>query len=498
MPNTMGHSGEIKAKPAFQPSLYQQGMADWVVANLGQGRHAIIQACAGSGKTTSSVWIFTDYLPKDIPVVFVAFNSHIAAELSTRLPDGANARTYHSLGLATLRQNVPSIQVNQDKVENYLKALHTEKWMIPSTKKLVGVCKSGIDYDFTDADLERLAFTHDIDLYDDKGSTFAKERIFGLTRRVLDFSMNNPEVVDFDDMIWLPNVLDGMSYMQFDFILGDEFQDTNRAQMELVLKSISPNGNIVGVGDRWQSIYAFRGASSTAMDDLKNRLDADELPLSLSYRCPVAVGQLVNERFPHIRFELPEWARPGKVCDMLERDVEKIIQPDDMVLCRVNADLVPVAFSLIRNGIKATIKGRDIGKGLVSLIRKSKADDVNGLMSWLNDWKSKEMTKALLLGSDSKISSIQDRVETIEALSDGADTIAQVIGRCEDLFSDEKSAVTLSTIHKAKGLEADRVFILRPDLLPHPAAKKDEAKRQESNLEYVACTRSLNELIFVR
>lgn len=494
----MSHAGEIKAKPAFNPSKYQIGMADWVKANLGQGRHAIVQACAGSGKTTSSVWIFKEFLPDGIDTVFVAFNSHIAKELSTRLPDGANARTYHSLGLATLRKNIPSIKVDQDKIENYLKAARADKWAIPSTKRLVSICKSGIDYDFTDDDFERIAFNYDIDLYDNEGNTAAKEKIFGLAHKALDFSMNNPEIVDFDDMIWLPNVLDGLSFMQFDFILGDEFQDTNTAQMGLILRSIKANGNIIGVGDRWQSIYAFRGASSTAMDTLQQRLNADELPLSLSYRCPVAVGQLVNDKFPHIRFEIPEWAKPGRVYDMLDQDIEKNVRPDDMVLCRINADLVPLAFALIRSGIKASIKGRDIGKGLTALIKKSKADDVNSLMTWLNDWKFKEMTKAILLGADSKISYITDRVATIEALSDGADTVANVVGRCETLFSDDKSGVTLSTIHKAKGNEAKRVFVLRPDLIPHPGAKKDEAKRQESNLEYVCYTRSMDELIFIR
>lgn len=767
----------IKAKSTFKPSAYQQGMADWVHENIGQGKHVIVQACAGSGKTTSSVWIFNDHLPKDIDTVFVAFNSHIANALKEKLPDGSNARTYHSLGLQTLKKNIPNLTVDQDKVESFLRgAARFEKWVIPSTKKLVGLCKSGIDSDFDDNDLMRLAFAHDIDLYDDNGNSAARDKIFDYVHKAIYFSLNHPEVVDFDDMIWLPNVLEGIQFQQFDFILGDEFQDTNRGQMELILQSVKQTGNIVGVGDRHQcqpgdvkvcltggntkyikdlmvgdmlvsyasgksnfrgvktqgrrvedvvkrvyygnmltlqtesyttrctpehrimakmkkgnyytlylmrkgnkyrvgisksfynqdgrsgmgmrarqedadavwilnaydtkddarrfeiatqvefgipsliwksagtefasqefldstwdmvqpnedraikcltnfgrrlefpiwsrvasnphyggktfiiqacnllskymemrtfdgtvhggrwetvyvtndyykgyvyslkvepteggrrlyvadglvvhnSIYAFRGASSTAMDNLKERLGADELPLSLSYRCPVAVKELVNQKFPHIRFEVPEWAKPGKVYDMLDRDVAKNIQPDDMVLCRVNADLIPLAFSLIRSGIKATVKGRDIGKGLTALIKKSKADSVPDLMEWLYNWKAKEIEKAMRMNAESKIGSIQDKIETIVALADDADTVAQVVGRCDEIFSDEKSAVTLSTIHKAKGNEAERVFILRPDLLPHPAAKREEDKRQEENLTYVCYTRSRDELIFIR
>lgn len=55
----------------------------------------------------------------------------------------------------------------------------------------------------------------------------------------------------------------------------------------------------------------------------------------------------------------------------------------------------------------------------------------------------------------------------------------------------------LSTIHKAKGLEAERVFILKPDLMPHPKAKRGWEIDQENNLRYVAITRSKRELYLV-
>jgi superfamily I DNA/RNA helicase len=55
----------------------------------------------------------------------------------------------------------------------------------------------------------------------------------------------------------------------------------------------------------------------------------------------------------------------------------------------------------------------------------------------------------------------------------------------------------LSSIHRAKGLEAKRVFILRSDLLPHPMAKSEWAKGQEKNLSYVAKTRAIETLVYV-
>jgi superfamily I DNA/RNA helicase len=57
--------------------------------------------------------------------------------------------------------------------------------------------------------------------------------------------------------------------------------------------------------------------------------------------------------------------------------------------------------------------------------------------------------------------------------------------------------VWLSTIHRAKGDEAERVYILRPDLLPHPRARTPQQQEQEQNLRYVAFTRAKEALSFV-
>jgi superfamily I DNA/RNA helicase len=62
---------------------------------------------------------------------------------------------------------------------------------------------------------------------------------------------------------------------------------------------------------------------------------------------------------------------------------------------------------------------------------------------------------------------------------------------------DVNGCVTLSTVHKAKGLEAENVFILDVSKMPHPMAKTESQKIQELNLKYVALTRSKSYLGFV-
>jgi len=59
---------------------------------------------------------------------------------------------------------------------------------------------------------------------------------------------------------------------------------------------------------------------------------------------------------------------------------------------------------------------------------------------------------------------------------------------------DSQSFVTLSTAHKSKGLEYERVIVIRNDLFPHPSAKSEEELGQENNAKYVAYTRAKEEL----
>ena len=64
--------------------------------------------------------------------------------------------------------------------------------------------------------------------------------------------------IDFDDMIWLPVVLD-LPQRKFDRVFIDECQDLNRSQIELSLRAVKPDGRILAVGDPHQAIYSFRG-----------------------------------------------------------------------------------------------------------------------------------------------------------------------------------------------------------------------------------------------
>ena len=104
------------------------------------------------------------------------------------------------------------------------------------------------------------------------------------------------------------------------------------------------------------------------------------------------------------------------------------------------------------------------------------------------------------------VTSVLDTYECICALAEGETTVNGIFAKIEKLFADgdEHSRITLSTTHKAKGLERDRVWLLRDTYLrPPPGTKKEtyvdvEPAPAEKNLYYVAVTRARKALYLVR
>ena len=92
----------------------------------------------------------------------------------------------------------------------------------------------------------------------------------------------------------------------------------------------------------------------------------------------------------------------------------------------------------------------------------------------------------------------RDQAETLLCILDHCEQDPKKIAfQIEKIFTDNVEGIVFCTIHKAKGLEAKNIFILNPELLPHPMAKRDWQIEQEMNLKYVAITRSLDTLTWV-
>ena len=289
-------------------------------------------------------------------------------------------------------------------------------------------------------------------------------------------------------MIWLP-VVCALRPWQYDRVFCDEVQDFNAAQIELILRAVKPNGRICAVGDEAQAIYVFRGADSRSISNLIERLGAHVMPLSVTYRCARKIVAEANRYVPDL--EPGPNAVQGEVHNCNEESMKLLAKAGDFILSRANAPLVGLCLGFLREGRRASVQGRDIGAKLAGLVKKSQATNVADLTGWISVWKSKECER--LAKKEEDTTTVEDTAATIDALCENALSVAEVLARIESLFSDDddEARIVLSTTHKAKGLERNRVFMLRDTYL-----RKDT--EEERALAYVAITRAREVLWYVR
>jgi superfamily I DNA/RNA helicase len=349
--------------------------------------------------------------------------------------------------------------------------------------------------------LAELAAYYDTDL---NGSA---NEVFDLVPRVLERCKNvdKDKCIDFNDMIWLPVVLNLVMF-RYDMLLVDEAQDLNRCQQALAMRA---GKRLVLCGDPKQAIYGFAGADADSMPRMERILSETDrgcvvLPLTVTRRCAKNIVKEAQVLVPE--FEAFETNPSGDIHHFPmegDKSYTKHIQGGDMVLCRVNAPLVSQCFRFITAGRKANIQGRDIGQGLISTVEKMKAKDTAELATRLEGWLDVEVRKETSKKnpSDARIIALQDRYECLCCFMEDSQTVDDVISKINAIFTDEKSGegIRLSSIHKAKGLEAKAVYFLEPKgaTCPHPMARSAWQHEQEMNLRYVAITRAIETLVYV-
>lgn len=171
--------------------------------------------------------------------------------------------------------------------------------------------------------------------------------------------------------------------------------------------------------------------------------------------------------------------------------------PTAAVLCRTTAPLVSFALDCLTRGLGCTIAGRDLAAGLVALLEKRNATSVPDLKEKLLDYRHEQCKKLCRKGKQSEAAALADKVSALLVLARNATSVAAVKAKLEDLFKPGKDLLLLSTVHRAKGLEWDTVFILDfNELMPSPWAKEEELE-QEHNLIYVAQTRARLHLRYI-
>lgn len=488
----------------FIPSPYQEAIFDWTTH--GQGS-AGINACAGSGKTTTIVKAL-EHIPTTASALFLAFNKRIADELQRRMPPNAKGRTFHSLGFQALRSRLGEgmmVEVHKNRLICREKLSRREYLEFqPFICKLTSIAKgTGIGVLVPDDEQVWLDLVEHQGLYLDNSEDI--EYAISLAHDLMAYSEQQAEsrrIIDFDDQLYLP-VLWNLPMQKYPWLFVDEAQDTNPIRRHILEKSLDADGRLVAVGDPHQAIYGFTGASVDSMEQIKKTFNCIDLPLTISYRCPKAIVALAQKIVPSM--EVFDGAIEGTILRP-EGEEEKAaillgLDPRQVILCRTTQPLVAMAYWLIHRGKGAKILGRDIGENLINLVRRMKATGVADLGQRLAVYLHHQVELLLARDKEEQAASLRDRVECIlvilENLTAGEVTVEDVIAHINSLFNEQEGVLTLSTVHKAKGLEWDTVVILRPELMPSPWAKQEWQQDQERNLIYVALTRSKNTLIFI-
>lgn len=455
-----------------------------------------IASTAGSGKT-STILDMLKLVPKFSRCIFLSFSNTIVNELKSRVPIGVTASTLHSLGSGFCYQGFSGIQFNEDKY--FIKALtlfypdkkdrtnktYRECYQIQDICNFVRMTMTSID---SEKEVRDMCDYYSLDWQPEQ-----------ITRAIVLLNSKNTKVMDFTDMIYLPVQNPQVITKKYDYVFLDEAQDLNNCQYQFVEKLLTPKGRLISVGDSYQSIYSFAGASIDSFEKLQQRPNTITVSLPVSYRCPKSVverAKSVCESIQHYEHSEEGIVRRGSIEEAVGGDI---------ILSRYTKPLIITYLQLLDKGIKSTIVGKDIEYGLMSLSDRCKSSTMEGyernfkqeLFQTRNELLSKNITQP---NKHQTYIKLEEKISVLTFLLKRVDTPSSLPKYIKELFKGSKDSVVLMTLHKSKGLESKRVFLIEKfdgeKLLPSKYAVKEHELIQERNLEFVGLTRSKNELVF--
>ena len=488
----------------FKPTPEQEKIFHFV---KNRPENLLIEAYAGCGKTSVLVEI-AKLLPKDKEITFLAFNKHIQLELKDRLPENVRCQTTYGLGMAAIKRKYgEKIIFDEFKVDKII-TKKSKSWDLETEfknhediysylydlKRLVNYCRASMS--LTADSIPYLIEKFNVNLN--------KTEDIKRCLKILDVMVNDRLTYDFTDMIFLPAIDKTIWFFPQDYVAVDEYQDLNRCQIKIIEKIIRKDkvtGNQVGrlfaVGDKFQNIYSFNCSDGQSFSNFENYPNTKVLPLSYSFRC--AKNIIINANSLVKEIKALDTAPDGIVRH--NGNVLNEAESGDFVLCRTTMPLVKLFFGFLMAHKKAVVKGSDIGINLIEM--NGKILDIEKLrLHWTGEvirFKNDLYVKGILNPREhSGYVSLEDKVAVLLFLASMTSTVPELKDKIKYIFNDDVNGrgIILSTVHKAKGLEANRVFIIRPDLLPMKTVRKPWQVIEERNIQYVALTRAKLELIY--
>lgn len=484
-------------------------------------QHLIVQAVAGAGKTTTMLQAILQ--SKDLSTLVCAFNKRIQLDMEFKLTEAGfdfdrrscSVRTLHSLGFEVLRYYWPGVKMGKRVGDSIAaRCFHGSPRHRYHVVNVTRYCKDVHPRIFRD-DPDRVLSICQQRISDMKilDNPVALHAIAEAVVETMKLSLERRDEIDFADMLWLPLVLEMTPKSRFKRIIVDEAQDLNLGQFEMVDRLVSNNGSIAVVGDLRQGIYEFRGADGPAIWAKMRERGAIELPLTYTFRCARAIVEEAQRLVPEIQC-LPT-APEGIVDEITADELAEHVQIGDFVLSRTNADLISLAVDTWIKGVQVVVEGSDdlLDELLQILREKLNTSSPARYRQSLDAWYKEQLAK-----SEKKDSTYNERLEDWHAILEavgvrvGPGRIEQalrgVFGSShsrqlddEDTFipAANSTAISFSTVHKAKGLEAKRVFLLQESFRQHrPKVPIETIPAEEWNIEYVGITRAIMHLTWVR
>jgi len=496
---------------------------------------AAIEAVAGGAKSTTAIESLNHLPSKCGNVLVTSFSVQSVDDLKKKDPPWfVDIRTMNSLGNKAVTEAFGRQQIDTNRV---YKILDTTLGESPSDSALRGSfngfrvrVKALVDFAKNNlvggtSKLMELADHYDIDplppewmrdkLSDKYGCPW-EEALGAAANKTLEACKQIDGKIDFNDQLWLPVVLN-LPLEKYGIIVDDEAQDTSAVQVELLHRSLAKGGRVFMYGDDYQSIYHFRGAGA-GMGPFIKKVNAKRLPLSISYRCPKAVVKEAQAVVPHIQSH-PN-AAEGFVGSIKADMLSSKLVPGDTVLSRKNAPLIALFMKCLRDGVPVGMQGKEIGKSFLRFIDDSGARFSDELIKFTDDWATAEIKRRQAKNVNANVDRVIDHRECIEALCADTSSLSVVKDRVNQLLlAPTEGRVLLSSVHRSKGLEFDKVYLIESSFPVKPsywlnyasqkkgdvdkwckkmAAQIIETETEERNILYVAITRSKRELIYVQ
>lgn len=453
-----------------------------VIAAAKTGKDLVVQALAGTGKTTT-LKLLAEAL-HDKKGTYIAFNKAIVEEAVAKFPLNVRCRTAHSLAYRqvgihyksrmsshsriTLKQvgewlGVDKIGYKAQKETHILDEAQVANLVISSVGNF---CKS-TDSRITKAHIE-IPF---LASFDKKQIANFQKELLPFANKAWDDIQENDGFLKFDHDYYLKIWQLSSPKIDSDFILFDEAQDADPVMLSII--EAQHHAQRIYCGDQYQAIYEWRGAENALS---KVKVD-QSLWLTQSFRFGSAIASEANDILGFLEAPVEVKGQSS-----IKSSVEKVLSPK-AILCRTNAGVIQQVMNELGKNRKVAILGRtqeliDFAEACGQLQKGKKTShyELAPFSSWVE-------VKAYVARYPEETHEIKTMIDLVDRFG-----VAALVDALKQVVHESESDVLISTAHKAKGREWDTVK-LAGDYL-HPTDMDIEDLR----LAYVSVTRAISKL----